>query len=393
MMKHKKKLAILLAGAMVMAAPTAAFASGNVTGTAIGGGGSIGGGSGDLGAWVEKNVFNATIPTSLGLGFRIDPQGLLGTVSGGSVEQAEGKVHFTNTDEVVVTNHGSLPFAISATVKVTGASGAATDVTMLASSGAVNADKNTNLYIALTPAQTFTTDASGNSIVATSATNSIPVDTAGTTLTYALDKTLHEVVDKTPLDTTDYDYDYSPVVGATDDSIGFKLSGLVNKNADWSAYAPGAVNRKTLELSATYELNALDGTYDELKADTAAWSDDTTAHGLLKGSGSATSGVTQFTFKRGVTNVDPTFDVPLPSGASNTIAPTISIVGTGSNNSAKTPPAGGPIWTYNAATGKVVFLKTSPALSNVTTGWAPDTYTCTLTFNNNVTSTIKLTIQ
>lgn len=388
-MKFKQKLAILLAGTMVMATPCVAFASETeITGPGIGG--SVDG-SGTTGSIVNRDVFKATVPTTIDLGFKLDPQGLVDLATGSSatvddLSGSAGKIIFANDNSIIVRNKGTVPLAVTTTVKITDgvtgqAAGTPNGVVLVDSANDVNTGSALNMHFTMTPAATI--NASGDAI--TGLASSYAVGASGLTKAFKVNTTEYTYYKDAADNVT-----YIPVAGATIDAIGFELAGTINKDADWSSFA-GATPANTIGLQVIYGIEQLAGAYNDAVTDPV----NTAAHGLLKdvpaGGGSGSGAVTSFTFTRGSTTVDPTFDVALPAGASASTAPTISIVGTKSGNTTpKTPLAGGGQWTYNASTGKLVFPKTGTGLAS---SWITDTYTCTLTFSNNTTATVTLIVR
>lgn len=233
-MKRKKLLALTMAAAMIFGSSLSAVAA---TGTAENSTGETVTGTGDV-TYVDTTVYSVTLPTSSSISLVVDPQGLAGLESGDTATSDELAVHagtVTCASIPIVTNLSSVDMKISVALQLTG------NATPVSSGDAVNTGTDTNILLYAVPSAVDTLgQASGyvgstTGIVMTTGT-AANVDFILPAATYNFTKTVSgSDVSGNNL----YAVNFELAAGETGHGTGLKFEGLVNKNADWSAYANG----------------------------------------------------------------------------------------------------------------------------------------------------------
>lgn len=281
---NKKMVSVMTAAAMVMAMPLSVSAGPVDTAT----------GSQDIETegsvkYVDTNVYSVTLPTDGCFNFTVDPQGILSALApdtyteelypygtAGYIVPAEGKGAYIN-------NKSSVPIKLNVEAYVgKDSAGAASSVNLLDSDqyGLINSGIDNNMWLTfdittdLEDPKTFvdettitTANVSPNVLAITQ--NGVPTAPAkGTQISFALDKAAYKFGGDVDTPT------YEMVTGEVGDSVGLRLSGMINTNADWSAYSGASAEKivvKTVfdfeKLSTDYEASALDGRAHGVLAD------------------------------------------------------------------------------------------------------------------------------
>lgn len=254
MKKTKQLLAILIAGAMMFSLSATAFASApDPTEVEIDGDGST--------VFVDTDVYSVILPTSVAWDFTLDPQGLVGAYRGGTIGNANELANATpeqlanyagriipGTAFPVVQNRSSFDVALIVDVKVTG------DATVVATSAEVEpadgdaATANNILMNVQLQEEALTGETPLTATFAAASTAvEVPLKETNQSLAFVLAKA---------------DYVFSSTNGTdftflrTATSFGFgtalQISGLVNKNADWSEFT--GADAKEVGIDAKFTL-------------------------------------------------------------------------------------------------------------------------------------------
>lgn len=249
--------------------------------------------------YVNTTVYSVTLPTNDCFNFIVDPQGILSATDTTNYPEEKypsgtaGYIVATEGTGAYINNLSSVPIklTVDAYVESDDTTGAASSANLLSmeefGAGLVDSGIDNNMLLTFditNDSLDVTTFADATSIktetvnpyVIAITKNGKP-DTAtdptatGTRISFALNKAEYEFKE----DSTNGGYVYTMKAGETGDSVGLRLSGFVNRNADWSAYAgttPEKIIVKTVfdfdKLSSDYELSALDGRAHGVLADT-----------------------------------------------------------------------------------------------------------------------------
>ncbi len=247
--------------------------------------------------YVDTTVYEVTLPTAGCFNFIVDPQGILSATDPTTYPEEQypsgtaGYIVATEGTGAYINNSSSVPIklTVEAYVESDDATGAASTARLMSmeeySAGLINAGIDNNMLLTMdvthdsVEAATFIDETSiktenVNPYVIAITQNGQP-DTAtdpnakGTQISFALNKAAYE------FGGTPGAYTYTKKAGEAGDPVGLRLSGFVNTNADWSAYAgatPEKIIVKTIfdfdKLSTDYELSALDGRAHGVLADT-----------------------------------------------------------------------------------------------------------------------------
>ena len=243
--------------------------------------------------YADTKVYSVTLPTANCFNFVVDPQGILSatdTTKYGEDKYPAGTAGYIVAEEgtgAYINNKSSVPIKlmVEAYVESDDTSGAASTVNLL---GLVNddviqsgIDNNMMLTMDITNDQldvsTFADETSIKTesvnpyVIAITQNGKPATGDKGTQISFALDKAAYEFTG------TAGNYTYTMKTGETGDSVGLRLSGFVNTNADWSAYTGSSAEKivvKTVfgfeQLSSDYEAAAFDGRAHGVLADSEA---------------------------------------------------------------------------------------------------------------------------
>lgn len=245
-MQNKKILALSLATAMLLGSSLSVSAA---TGTAENATGETITGSGDIN-YVDTTVYNVTIPTTSSLDLTVDPQGLSG-MTGETATEADlaayaGKI--TSSSKPIINNLSSKPMKVSVALQVTG------DATAVTTTAAVDADTSNNVLLYAVPSATDVKGSVDN--YSASATGIVMKKDAAVTVDFILPEATYNFTK------AGSDYGYALADGETGHGTALSFEGLVNKNADWSAYIAES-SPKTIGMTAKFTFtNTLDADTD-----------------------------------------------------------------------------------------------------------------------------------
>lgn len=234
-------------------------------------------------------VYSVTLPTAGCFNFTVDPQGILSSVDSTNYGEeiypggTAGYIIATEETGAYINNKSSVPIKlmVEAYVESDDSTGAASSVNLLPYNAwrEVNAgiDNNvwltldiTNDYLDVTTFEDATSIKTGDTLnedVIAITQNGKPEDgKKGTQISFALDQAAYEFTGSTG------NYTYTMKADEKGDSVGIRLGGLVNKNADWSAYAGDSA--EAIVVKTVFD-------FDKLSTDYAAASFDGRAHGAL----------------------------------------------------------------------------------------------------------------
>lgn len=234
-MQNKKILALSLATAMLLGSSLSVSAA---TGTAENATGETITGSGDI-TYVDTTVYNVTLPTTGGLDLTVDPQGLSG-MTGETATEADlaayaGKI--TSSSKPIITNLSSKPMKVSVALQITG------DATAVTTAAAVEADTSNNVLLYAVPSATDVKGSADN--YSASATGIVMKKDAAVTVDFILPEATYNF----KKDGSNYTYELAE--GETGHGTALSFEGLVNKNADWSAYIAES-SPKTIGMTAKF---------------------------------------------------------------------------------------------------------------------------------------------
>lgn len=234
-MQNKKILALSLATAMLLGSSLSVSAA---TGTAENTTGETITGSGDI-TYVDTTVYNVTLPTTSSLNLTVDPQGLSG-MTGETATEADlaayaGKI--TSSSKPIINNLSSKPMKVSVELQVTG------DATAVTTEAAVEADTSNNVLLYAVPSATDVKGSVDN--YSASATGIVMKKDAAVTVDFILPEATYNFTK----DGSNYGYEVAD--GETGHGTALSFEGLVNKNADWSAYIAES-SPKTIGMTAKF---------------------------------------------------------------------------------------------------------------------------------------------
>lgn len=248
--------------------------------------------------YVDTTVYAVTLPTANCFNFIVDPQGILSATDKTNYPEEKypagtaGYIVATEGTGAYINNLSSVPIklTVDAYVESDDSTGAASSANLLSmeeyGAGLIDSGIDNNMLLTFDitndslDVATFA-DASSiktetvNPYVIAITKNGKPDTTTdptakGTQISFALNKAGYEFVPD-----GSGGYLYSMITGEKGDSVGLRLSGFVNRNADWSAFTgatPEKIFVKTVfnfdKLSSDYELSALDGRAHGVLADT-----------------------------------------------------------------------------------------------------------------------------
>lgn len=183
--------------------------------------------------YVDKEIYKVTLPTSEGMAFTLDPQGLASLDDGGEYDENEaGKINGVGT--MTAKNESSVEVTLSAKFYIVDTADTAATLTNSISDETAN-----EIAMAI-----GTTDATTTSIPVTASTAEAATATTFTmaAATYNFEKT---------------DDGYAYVLEAESGSkVDMTIGGNIAKEADWSAYT--GENAATITLHAVFEFTNAD---------------------------------------------------------------------------------------------------------------------------------------
>lgn len=283
---NKKIISFMLASAMVAGMPLSVSASAVTVPT-----GSVDVKTeGDVG-YVNTDVFAVTLPTANCFNFTVDPQGILSALDSTNYGEAlypdgtAGYIVPTEAKGAYINNKSSVPIklTVDAYVEKDDTTGDPSSVNLLSTDqyGIINSGIDNNMWLTLDitdemeDPKTFidessiTTQTVVPNVIAITKNGAPAASETGTQISFALDKAAYEFKGTGIADAT-----YDMVTGEAGDSVGLRLSGMVNTNADWSVYTGASAEKiivKTVfdfeKLSTDYEQSALDGRAHGVLAD------------------------------------------------------------------------------------------------------------------------------
>ena len=196
--------------------------------------------------YVNTTIYKVTLPTTEGMSFLLDPQGLTSLDAGDYDESAAGKIVSEGT--MVATNESSVDVVLNADFYLVD-SDTDDSVSIVASTGSITEkdskqdSKEVQIYITTDDATTTTIEVGS-------------AEGAGTDFT---------------MDAADYEFGGNAEDGYTYDLVAdsgstltMEIAGNVAKDYDWSAYADGS---QTLTLNAVFKFTTADG--DDIDAEAA----------------------------------------------------------------------------------------------------------------------------
>lgn len=243
--------------------------------------------------YVDTTVYSVTLPTAGCFNFTVDPQGILSATDptnyggdrypGGTA----GYIVATEGTGAYINNKSSVPIklTVQAYVESDDSTGVPSTVNLLSvdQSGLVFSGIDNNMWLTfditsdVLDLKTFLDQTSiksevVNQYVVTIDQNGQPAaGNEAALVSFALNGAAYEFTG------TPGNYDYTMKTGEVGDSVGLRLSGLANVNADWSTYT-GTTGEKIIvktifdfdKLSTYYDYAALDGRAHGVLADTDA---------------------------------------------------------------------------------------------------------------------------
>ncbi|MBQ8822669.1 MAG: hypothetical protein IJZ82_08510 [Lachnospiraceae bacterium] len=226
-MKHKKLIALLAASVMAMSSMTVLAEEGKI--------------EGDMN-YVNTTIYKVELPTTDGMSFILDPQGLTSLDAGAYDSDEAGKIVAEGT--MVAKNFSSVDVYLTADFFVEDSDTASP----VALKSAIDADDEKQLALTIT-----TTDTTTPLI-------NVTADAAGAATEFKMDKATYNYTGNA---TEGYAY-------TLDDSTGSKLEmtigGTIAKEYDWSAYT----DDQTLTLNAVFKFVKASGSTDEVENTVAA---------------------------------------------------------------------------------------------------------------------------
>ena len=250
--------------------------------------------------YADTTVYSVTLPTATCFNFTVDPQGILSATDPTTYPAEQypagtaGYIVATEGTGAYINNKSSVPIKLMVDAYVeSDEDGAVSSAKLMGVEeyDLINSGIDNNMILTLDITndgvfydaageykpenfvdQTLITTATVNPYVIAVTQNGSPEVTGaanGTQISFALNKAAYEFTG------TAGNYTYTMVAGEPGDSVGLRLSGFVNTNADWSAFTGDSAEKiivKTVfdfdKLSSDYELSALDGRAHGVLADT-----------------------------------------------------------------------------------------------------------------------------
>ncbi len=244
--------------------------------------------------YVDTTIYSVTLPTSNCFNFIVDPQGILSATDPATYGEdiypggTAGYIIATEGTGAYINNRSSVPIKlmVKAYVESDDSTGAPSTVNLLSEGqlGKIHSGIDNNMWLTMDITndeldvttfadETFIKTETVNPNVVVIEQNGRPV--SGTDdealISFAMYGAAYEFTG------TPGNYAYSMKTGESGDSVGLRLSGFVNWDADWSAYTGDDGEKiivKTIfdfdQLSTSYEAAALDGRAHGVLEDTSA---------------------------------------------------------------------------------------------------------------------------
>lgn len=272
----KKIMSLMLAGALCASMPLSAFAADAATTP-----GSVDVTTEGTVNYADTTVYSVTLPTANCFNFIVDPQGILYSVDNDSYKDlypkgTAGYIIATEGTGAYINNKSSVPIKlmVEAYVESDDSTGAASSVNLLPYTAwkSVDSGIDNNMWLTFditnddldvttfADEQSIKSDTVNMNVMAITQNGKPEDGQKGTQISFALDQAAYEFSGSAG------NYDYTIKQNETGDSVGLRLSGLVNTNADWSAYTGDSAEKiivKTIfdfdKLSTDYANAALDG--------------------------------------------------------------------------------------------------------------------------------------
>ena len=352
--------------------------------------------------YADTTVYSVTLPTANCFNFVVDPQGILSATDSTNYGPDKypagtaGYIVATEGTGAYINNKSSVPIKLmmEAYVQSDDTTGAASSVNLL---GLVpekeimsGIDNNMMLTMDIThdkvdlatfADETTITTENVNPYVAAITQNGQPAaGDKGTQISFALAPAAYEFTG------TAGSYAYTMVGGETGDSVGLRLSGLVNTIADWSAYTGASAEKIAVKttfsfdkLSSDYELAAFDGRAHGVLADTPAEyfaGAEYDADGNLTG---AVTGAMDYEVGKGALEIPFSFG----TGANELGIKTIAVNGT------ELDPAD-----YKALNGVITFKSTEANIKAAMDAATPDGVAAPITIvtSDDIETTVNVTM-
>ncbi len=282
----KKALSLMLAGMLCMGMSLTAFAAETAPGsTDVTTEGTVN--------YADTTVYSVTLPTSSCFNFVVDPQGILSSVDSATYteefypEGTAGHIIATEGTGAYINNKSSVPIKlmVEAYVEKDDSTGDASSVNLLADAQAneVNSGIDNNMWLTFDitnddlDVTTFedetkiTRDTVNANVIAITQNGKPATGEKGTQISFALNQAAYQFTGSAG------NYTYEMKADEKGDSVGMRLSGRANTNADWSVYTgstPEKIIVKTIfdfdKLSTDYSAAALDGRAHGVLEDAAA---------------------------------------------------------------------------------------------------------------------------
>lgn len=256
-MKLKKLVAFGLAATLTVA-PTAVFAD-DVTAPTTGEEATVEGGAN----YIDTTVYKVTLPTTTGLDFVLDPQGLSALDADTPAQPGANDVgKIVGGAGTYCMNKSSVPIKLTASFYITDANGKAVSAATLVDDAADVTDDGNDVLLQVTPngataptateaadLSTYTTWSDADAVAVTASAAS-----AADKMAFALGAADYEFTgDKTN------GYTYTPKAsgtGVTTETVAaFKITGKVSKDGDWSKFT--GADKESLVLHCVFAFEGL----------------------------------------------------------------------------------------------------------------------------------------
>lgn len=286
-------------------------------------------------SYLNKEVYDVTLPTTTSQKFYLDPQGLASDALGiGTAGAIVGKTTMS------AINNSSMPVNMEVKAVVIASSGAVT-VTNGAVTALDNVGSGSAIHLKVTASNAKAAKAvtiggivSTSALSATDDINAAITGSAISSQVYGLAAGDYQVVTKAAIDTSDLDqvydsskYDYK--MTASGAAIDLVIGGECTQKTDWSDFADGT---EELKLELTFKLT---------KEDLAT---EVTVERVMKKNGK---------------NVEYTFDAPVPTGKITKVL---------INGVSKPNPITNGNLTYSESSGKLTFIDSAVTTNLGTSG-------------------------
>lgn len=245
--------------------------------------------------YADTEIYTVTLPTAGCFNFAVDPQGILSATDSTTYseelypEGTAGLIVATEGTGAYINNKSAVPIKLSVDAYVTkdlsDSSASSVNLVDLDRAASINAGIDNNMLLTFdithddvdqttfADATTITSDTVNPDVIAiTKNGKADPTDPAekGTELTFALNGANYNYVDG---GSGNYTYELDTADAANvGDSVGIRLGGYVNTEADWSKYA--GASPEDIIVSTVFSFDKLSTDYDQAALDGRA-------HGVL----------------------------------------------------------------------------------------------------------------